>query len=267
MQAVLGIDAAWTERQPSGVALIEGDQNLWRIVCLAPSYDAFVAYSQGVPVDWKAPNFRGSRPDITALIKSAKDMITTGLSVVAIDMPVATVPFDSRRAADTAISKAFGSRGCSTHSPSTTRPGRLGRSIMSQLNAEGFPLATVSSPRPSARCTIEVYPHPAVLSLLRQDYRVPYKVSRSSRYWPNTSIAERVSMLLTEFHRINAALRAVLGTEPIVLPPSRGVATLAALKRYEDALDALICAWVGVEFLEGAVSAFGDGSSTIWVPR
>ena len=74
-------------------------------------------------------------------------------------------------------------------------------------------------------------------------------------------------MLLTEFHRINTALRGVFGTEPIVLPPSGGIATLAALKRYEDALDALICAWVGVEFLEGTVSAFGDGSSTIWVPR
>ena len=54
MQAILGIDAAWTEHEPSGVALIQGDRESWSVVCVAPSYDAFVASSQGVPVDWQA---------------------------------------------------------------------------------------------------------------------------------------------------------------------------------------------------------------------
>ena len=74
-------------------------------------------------------------------------MTSADLAVVASDMPTAKVPFESRRAADSAISKAFGGRGCSTHSPSTSRPSPLGQSLMAQLDAEGFPLAT-TAPRP-----------------------------------------------------------------------------------------------------------------------
>ncbi len=40
--------------------------------------------------------------------------------------------------------------------------------------------------------------------------------------------------------------------------------SLAALKRYEDALDALVCAWVGIEFLAGRARAMGDAEAVIW---
>ena len=43
--------------------------------------------------------------------------------------------------------------------------------------------------------------------------------------------------------------------------------TLHRLKRYEDALDALICAWVGVRYVAGDCSAFGDATAAIWVPE
>ncbi|MDW7774366.1 MAG: hypothetical protein SCH71_15885 [Desulfobulbaceae bacterium] len=39
------------------------------------------------------------------------------------------------------------------------------------------------------------------------------------------------------------------------------------LKRYEDALDALVCAWVGVKFLEGETQPLGDETAAIWCPR
>ena len=44
--------------------------------------------------------------------------------------------------------------------------------------------------------------------------------------------------------------------------PSTG--TIAALKRYEDALDALICAWVGTEYLAGRLRAHGDATAAVW---
>lgn len=45
----------------------------------------------------------------------------------------------------------------------------------------------------------------------------------------------------------------------------RGV-TLAVLKRYEDALDALLCAWTGIGYLAGEVGAYGDASTPVWAP-
>jgi hypothetical protein len=39
------------------------------------------------------------------------------------------------------------------------------------------------------------------------------------------------------------------------------------LKRYEDALDALISAWVGVEFINGRAIPYGDDAAAVWVPR
>jgi predicted RNase H-like nuclease len=44
--------------------------------------------------------------------------------------------------------------------------------------------------------------------------------------------------------------------------PARG--PLAQLKRYEDALDAVVCAWVGIQYLEGKARAYGDATSAVW---
>jgi hypothetical protein len=47
--------------------------------------------------------------------------------------------------------------------------------------------------------------------------------------------------LLAQFNTVYDALRAELGAIAIPLPPPASVASLASLKRYEDALDALVC--------------------------
>jgi len=266
MRAVLGIDAAWTEGQPSGVALIQGEGDRWRVVCAAPSYEAFLTANCGTPVDWNARRFNWAKPSITELIGAARAMATSTLCVVAVDMPLANTAIISRRVADSEISKIFGDRGCSTHSPSAVRPGQLGESLMAQLLAQGFPLATTDLVDLSVPCTIEVYPHPALLALLGSEYRIPYKVSRSLKYWPDTSVPERIALILDEFERINAALGLALGGPPLVLPFASGVHALSGLKSYEDVLDALVCAWVGLQFLQHCATAYGDSSAAIWVP-
>ena len=38
------------------------------------------------------------------------------------------------------------------------------------------------------------------------------------------------------------------------------------VKAYEDALDAIICAWVAICGLEGRAAPFGDENSSIWIP-
>lgn len=66
--------------------------------------------------------------------------------------------------------------------------------------------------------------------------------------------------------RIIAALdRQIAGTsEKLILPPVEAPAS--ALKAFQDALDAAICAWVGVCALERRAEAYGDADSAIWVP-
>jgi predicted RNase H-like nuclease len=39
---VLGIDAAWSEQNPSGIALIKGSGKHWRCLALCSSYGSFL---------------------------------------------------------------------------------------------------------------------------------------------------------------------------------------------------------------------------------
>lgn len=187
--------------------------------------------------------------------------------LIALDLPIANVPFTSRRRADQAISESFGGRGCSTHSPSATRPGPLGTKFIADLTKAGYPLLTVNLVAgPSRPGTIEVFPHPALLVLLNCVYRVPYKVSKSSKYWKDTKPAERIVNLLAEFEKIECGLRRDFGDLNLALPSASEVTTLSFLKRYEDCLDALVSAWVGSKFITGNVAAYGDETATIWNP-
>lgn len=108
MTVVLGIDAAWTPHEPSGVALVAKLTGRWRSLCVAPSYASFLDHAEGVPVDWIAGRFQGDNPDLGKLLPAAAKIAGKDVDVVSVDMPVSTVPFSGRRVADNAISRAFG---------------------------------------------------------------------------------------------------------------------------------------------------------------
>ena len=177
---VLGIDAAWTAHQPSGISLLQRTTSGWSCLAIAPSYEAFItqASGQGWDPEQKAT---GSRPDPAALLQASKQLAGAELSCVSVDMPLATSPITGRRAADTAISSRFGPKGCAVHSPSAERPGAIADQLRADFAALGYPLHTNGNEH-SAPALIECYPHVALLALLKRDYRVPYKVSRSGKY-------------------------------------------------------------------------------------
>jgi len=79
-------------------------------------------------------------------------------------------------------------------------------------------------------------------------------------------VAARISALLQEFSVIRNALVAAFGPVAVPLPQPANVRTLSALKRYEDALDALVCAWVGVRYVQQTAIALGDNTAAIWCP-
>lgn len=185
MTLILAIDAAWTDTEPSGVALLTASGPRGKWLCVAPSYDAFIEYARGTHIDWVKGKFRGSKPDVHELLRAARAIAGTDVDLVAVDMPVAAVAFSTRRAADNAISVAFGGRGCSAHSPSALRPGALGAELTDQLRNVGYELVTSDDHAAVTRKFIEVYPHPALLALLRASYRIPTK----SRSRPGTGLA------------------------------------------------------------------------------
>lgn len=235
----------------------------WALRACAPSYACFEALSRGTPVDWGRRRIPGGAPDVDALLEATRRLAGRAPDLVAVDMPLAHSPIAGRRAADRAVSRRFGARGCSTHSPSAVRPGALGDALRARFAERGFALATAAPAR--APCLIEVYPHVALLTLVGAGRRLPYKVSRSLRYWPGASVAERAARLRGQWLRIAAALGEALGGVAPPLPPETP-ATLASWKRYEDAMDGAVCAWMGARALDGRAEALGDGDAAIWVP-
>jgi predicted RNase H-like nuclease len=187
--------------------------------------------------------------------------------VVTIDMPIATVPIRGRREADRRISAEFGGLGCGTHTPSTARPGEVGRALSRGFAAAGFPIATAAT-GPIVPALVEVYPHPALLSLANAKYRVPYKVGKRGTYWPDLSPAERRKRLVRKWRAIGRVLDRTIADVDLPLPTVAEAADLpfSQLKRFEDALDALVCAWVGIQYLDGGCHGYGDHTAAIWTP-
>ncbi len=265
--AVLGIDAAWTDHQPSGVALVRKDKKVWVCVAVAPSYETFLRLADGETVNWDAPT-QGSEPVPSDLLQAARKLLDgSDMKVVAVDMPVSNVVIRGRRAADNRISEEYGGKKkCGTHSPRPSRPGKISTAVSIGFGKLGFHIATERTPAGTESRLVEVYPHPALLSLLGLEVRFMYKVSKSSRYWPGRSQGDRIQLIADNLNQIRSALGVHFSDLshhfPIVPKPQH----FTDLKRYEDSLDALVCAWTGIEYLAGRAKAFGDENSAIWVP-
>lgn len=261
MRVVLGIDAAWTLKQPSGVALAIERGGRWHLVAATPSYDHFLALAAGEPPPGRPS---GSMPDAAALLTAAETLAGGPVNVVAIDMPLSLSPISCRRESDDAVSRAYGARHCSTHTPSVTRPGPISDALRKGFEASGFPLRTTTV---NASGLIEVYPHPALVELACAPRRLPYKAGKVGRYWPNESQASRRVLLLEQWDMIAGLLATQFDGVADCLPQlpvnPRGV----DMKAHEDMLDAIVCAWVGAVALAGECNAFGDDASAIWIPK
>lgn len=264
LRAVIGIDAAWTRDRPSGVALCVERGGAWRCEAVAPSYADFFALGDRRRIWWGHPRADGGAPEPARLLRAAAALAPGArVMAVALDLPLALGPIAGRREADRAISREYGGRGCSTHTPSRARPGRISSAMRAGFEAAGFPLATVLAPH-NGPAILEVYPHTALLSMLPDGYRIPYKASRSARYWPGVAGTVRRRRLLGQWRRILAALARRM---EVILELPASFPSFSAMKPFEDAIDAMVCAWVAIEFLAGNATPSGDQAAAIWSPR
>jgi predicted RNase H-like nuclease len=257
MRTILGIDAAWTLAQPSGVALVaEVAPGRWRLAALAASYRGFLA-------DREEHRPSGATPDPAALVAAAAGRIGVPPVLVAIDMPLAHSPIVTRRAADNAVSSAYGGRKCGTHSPSAIRPGPISDDLRAGFDAAGYPLRTAVPLTPGL---IEVYPHPALVELAGAAERLPYKAGKLLTYWPGLPLADRKLRLAAQWQAIVALLDTRIEGVAAALPTIDADASGVARKAHEDRIDAIVCAWVGIEALAGRAVAYGDADAAIWIP-
>ncbi|MEK1930296.1 MAG: DUF429 domain-containing protein [Pararhizobium sp.] len=261
MRSVLGIDAAWTEREPSGVAVIADDGSGWRLIDVTASYAAFLKPELGAdPIT----RHRGSIPVAAALHEVASAKVGAPIDLVAIDMPLSLTPIIGRRTSDNLISTTYGARHASTHTPSVTRPGKLSDQLRIDFGRIGYPLAVSETEGPAL---IEVYPHPALIELAVAERSLPYKASKVGKYWPEVAPSARRENLLEVWNQIAALLDSrIQGVAGALQLPSV-TARRYEMKAFEDSLDAVICAWVGACLLDGRARAYGDEESAIWVPR
>ncbi|PKQ04815.1 MAG: DUF429 domain-containing protein [Alphaproteobacteria bacterium HGW-Alphaproteobacteria-11] len=261
-RCVLGIDAAWTLTQPSGVALVDCQHGRWRLTAVAASYQRFLALADSLLLPETRPS--GSRPDVPALLAAAERLTDAPVDLVAVDMPLARSPITCRRSSDDAVSRSYGGRGAGTHSPSSIRPGPVSNALTSEFSLAGFPLLTSDIAAPGL---IEVYPHPALIELTRAPERLPYKVSRTGKYWRGQPLTQRRINLCAEWGKIVVALDAEIDGVAAAFPEIETPTGGALLKASEDMLDAVVCAWVGICAIEGRAIPFGDDNSAIWIPK
>lgn len=137
------------------------------------------------------------------------------------------------------------------------------QSVWIAFSFRHYPLAVS---QPSGRALLEVYPNPALIELASADRRLPYKHSKSSKYWPDVTPAVRRENLLETWRRIVTLLDArIEGVGDTLSLPSSNARGFE-MKGFEDTLDAVVCAWVGACVMDGRARAYGDFEPAIWVP-
>lgn len=262
MTTVLGIDAAWTATQPSGVALVSSMGCGWRLIFAGPSYIHLLTHADEGLISTSRPS--GSVAEPTALLAASAKIAGAPVDLVAVDMPLSREPIAARRVSDNLVSAAYGARHCSTHTPSAIRPGRISDDLRRGFEHCGYGLLTRKISEPGL---LEVYPHPALVELMRADKRLPYKQAKTRNYWPTEAPINRRRRLFDSWRMIVTSLDLEIKgvSAALQLPPLEALSW--QLKAFEDMLDAVICAWVGICVYEGCALPFGDDTSAIWIPH
>lgn len=262
MTTILGIDAAWTATQPSGVALVSSTAGNWRLIFAGSSYRHLVAHAEEGLISTFRPS--GSVAAAAALLAAAGKIAGAPVDLVAVDMPLSLEPITERRVSDNLVSAAYGARRCSTHTPSAIRPGKISDDLRGGFEHCGYGLLTKEVRLPGL---LEVYPHPALVELMRAEKRLPYKQGKTRNYWPTENPVNRRAKLFETWRTIVAHLEQEIpgAFDVLQLPPFE--APSWQLKAFEDMLDAVICAWVGICVFEGTAAPFGDVTSAIWILR
>ena len=214
---IIGIDLAWkSERNTTALAVGE-----LRDGCLLITeiHDSLASLN-----------------DVTEVIENQSDV-----SGVAIDAPLIIEKDSGQRACERALSKEYGSRKSSCHaSNKALYPNAPSTVLAKYLSKRGF--THIGHPT-EERWQIECYPHPAIIELFGLPERLAYKKGK-------VGDKKKGQVQLSNY------IRALKASEVLELTTSAEVEEYLveesilsksgkAMKKNEDALDSIICAYIG----------------------
>ena len=227
---VIGVDLAWGNKSPTGVTVVDATGQL--VMCGSVTTDAEL--DQAI-APWIA-----------------------GPCLLAVDAPLIVVNKTGRRPCEATLSRAFaaqhaGAYPCNTSLPTFADGGRAA----GFAKRHGLSVDATVEPADGQRRAIEVYPHSATVALFDLPKVLPYK-ARAGR-----TLESRRRALLRFVH----LLEGLPGTEDpsgIFERLTREVTaapTAAALRRQEDPIDSIMCAYVGRLFQQGRAIVIGDADT------
>ncbi len=232
---IIGIDLAWGTRALTGIAVLDANGEL--------------ISTASVRTD----------EEIDAVLKPWID----GPCVVALDAPLHVVNPSGRRRCEAELSRAFAGQHAGTYPSNTGLPHFADGGRAARL-ARRYGLAIDASVAPAAgqRRAVEVYPHSATVALFDLDHVLKYKARRGRTLATRRAALDRLVELLAGLAAPSTLPRLHAGDG--FAPLRREVAaaaTGAALRRLEDPIDAIVCAYVGTLFLAGLACVIGDSET------
>ena len=206
----LGLDLAWSDRNPSGLAAID---------------------ETGTILDLRA-DLR-SDADVLGWIRTWRG----SSGVLGIDMPTIVRNAGGARRAENALRAVFGRYGAGPHPANLGRfpdGGRAARFI-ADLAPDGVIETTDIAQRDPRTIAVEVFPHPAHVRLF--DLPGIFKYKKKARPWAD---------VLAEWERYRAALATLATADPPLRLDERVPLRVGmrGYKRWDDTLDALSCAYI-----------------------
>lgn len=214
----IGLDLAWSPRNNSAAVALESNDD----------HAAWIAYRDQL----------GNNAEVLAFLHESAG---NGPALIAIDAPLIVPNAEGARPVDRQITRLFGRYGAGCYPAYRNRPGSCtrGEEIVAALAQWGFIQDPYIQQRAATRSVFEVYPHPAMLALFHLERTIPYKAR------PSRSPASRRSALA----RLRDSIASLERGEPAMCSPSevmdRDLNELHGMahKRYEDLLDAVVCAY------------------------
>ncbi|KAE8766034.1 DUF429 domain-containing protein [Georgenia thermotolerans] len=211
----VGIDLAWGERQPTGVAVLDDDGTLVHLS--AQSTDETI---------------------VAALAPYRHDPV-----LVAIDAPLVVTNATGNRPCEAALNRDFARFDAGAHPANTGKPEFAGTPRGARVaKLLGLDINPASG-RP--RRGIEVYPHPATVALFNLGRTLKYKQK------PGRGVAELREAMLTLVGHIEALADAepamVVTDHPAwrdLVAAVRAATRKSELRHAEDQIDAVLCAYV-----------------------
>ena len=213
----VGVDLAWGPNKPTGVAVLDADGRLLEVTA-------------------------GLHDDE---IISALEPYVAGPCVVGVDAPLVVRNATGNRPCEAALNRDFARFDAGTHPSNTGKPEfsavPRGARLAERLGLDIDPDSAAE------RRAIEVYPHPATVALFRLGRTLKYK------HKPGRSLTQLRVALLDLMHRLEGLADAPAPMRLTHHPAWKGLVARveqaerkADLRRVEDQVDAVVCAYVAL---------------------